>query len=98
MANISDYEWYVGYRTSRFLVRTLFFGITLENRETIWTNKGISMETGVLSKNGVPLIQMVAVNDYGHWNFKPAAKMMWDYFMQFSRDPQTKELIYHGRK
>ena len=45
-----------------------------------------------------PLIQMVAVNDYGHWNFKPAAKMMWDYFMQFSRDPQTKELIYHGRK
>ncbi len=56
------------------------------------------METGVLSKNGVPLIQMVAVNDYGHWNFKPAAKMMWDYFMQFSRDPQTKELIYHGRK
>ena len=74
------------------------FGITLENRETIWTNKGISMETGVLSKNGVPLIQMVAVNDYGHWNFKPAAKMMWDYFMQFSRDPQTKELIYHGRK
>ena len=37
------------------------FGITLENRETIWKNKGISMETGVLSKNGVPLIQMVAV-------------------------------------
>lgn len=74
------------------------FGIVLENRETIQTNKGISMETGVLSKKGLPLIKIVAVNDYGHWNFKPAAKMMWDYFMQFSRDPQTKKLIYHGNK
>lgn len=74
------------------------FGLALENRETIQTNKGISMETGVMTKNGVPLIKVVAVNDYGHWNFKPAAKMMWDFFIQFSRDPQTKNLIYHGKK
>ena len=73
------------------------FGIALENRQTIQTNKGISMETGELHKNGVPLIKIVAVNDYGHWNFKPAAKMMWDFFKQFSRDPQTKKLIYHGK-
>lgn len=33
------------------------FGITLENRETIWTNKGISMETGVLSKMGYLLFR-----------------------------------------
>lgn len=71
------------------------FGIALENRETIETNKGIFMETGVLTKEGVPLIRLVAVNDYGHWNFKPAARMMWDYFMQFSRDPETKKLVYH---
>ena len=73
------------------------FGIELEDRQTIQTNKGISMETGVLRKDGVPLIKIVAVNDYGHWNFKPAAKMMWDYFMQFSRDPRSKKLIYHGK-
>lgn len=71
------------------------FGVVLEKRETIQTNKGISMETGVLSKGGIPLIRMVAVNDYGHWNFKPAAKMMWDFFRQFSRDAQTKRLVYH---
>ena len=73
------------------------FGIALEGRQTIQTNKGISMETGELRKNGVPLIKIVAVNDYGHWNFKPAAQMMWDFFKQFSRDPQTKKLIYHGK-
>lgn len=36
------------------------------------------------------------VVDYGHWNFMPAAQVMWDYFKMFSRDPQTKKLIYHG--
>ncbi len=98
MANISDYEWYVGYRTSQILVRTLFLVLLLRIVKQFGRIKVFRWKTGVLSKNGVPLIQMVAVNDYGHWNFKPAAKMMWDYFMQFSRDPQTKELIYHGRK
>lgn len=71
------------------------FGIALENRETIQTNKGISLETGVLRKDGVPLLRLVAINHYGHWNFKPAARMMWDYFMHFSRNPETKKLIYH---
>ena len=28
---------------------------------------------------------------------KNAAKVMWDYFKMFSRDPQTKKLIYHGK-
>ena len=42
------------------------------------------------------LYNVVAVVDYGHWNFIPAAQMMWDYFKMFSRDPKTKKLIYHG--
>lgn len=25
------------------------------------------------------------------------AQVMWDYFKMFSRDPQTKKLIYHGK-
>jgi len=25
----------------------------------------------------------------------PTAQIMWDFFKQFSRDPQTKKLIYH---
>lgn len=70
------------------------FGIELEGRETIQTDKRSSMETGVLLKDGKPLIKVVAVNDYGHWNFKPASRMMWDFFTHFSRDPVTKKLIY----
>ena len=74
------------------------FGAALSGRQTIVTNKGegIRMETGDFCKGDVPLIRVVAVMDYGHWNFMPAAQVMWDYFKMFSRDPQTKKLIYHG--
>lgn len=75
------------------------FGQRLRDRETIKTNKGagIEIETGQLYKGNVPLIKIVAVKDYGHWNFQPTAQIMWDYFKQFRRDPQTKRLIYLGQ-
>lgn len=75
------------------------FGFELADRETLTTSKGegIRMETGYFYKEEKPLIKIVAVIDYGHWNFMPAAQIMWDYFKMFSRDPQTKELICHGQ-
>jgi len=73
------------------------FGQKLEDRETILYAKGdgITVETGQLYKGNIPLIKIVAVMDYGHWNFQPTARIMWDYFKQFRRDPQTKKLIYN---
>ena len=73
-------------------------GLNLADRQTITTNKGngIKAVTGYFYKGEMPLIKIVAVVDYGHWNFMPGAQMMWDYFKMFSRDPQTKKLIYHG--
>lgn len=71
------------------------FGQRLDDRETIVTNKGngIVMETGQLRKDGVPLIKLVAVMDYGHWNFQPTARVMWDFFRQFRRDASGR-LVY----
>ena len=73
------------------------FGQPLRDRETIRTNKGdgIIMETGQLYKGDVPLIKLVAVMEYGHWNFMPAARVMWDFFKHYSRDPETKRLVYN---
>ena len=72
------------------------FAQKLQDRETIVTNKGdgLVVETGQLYKGNVPLIKIVAVMDYGHWNFQPTARIMWDYFKQFRRDPETRKLIY----
>ena len=73
------------------------FGFQLVDRQTVVTNKGegIKMEIGQQYKGTMPLIRLVAVMDYGHWNFMPTAQVMWDFFKQFSRDPETKKLIYH---
>ena len=75
-------------------------GLNLADRETIITNKGngIKAETGFFYKDDKPLIKIVAVVDYGHWNFIPCAQMMWDYFKMFSREPKTRKLVYHGKK
>lgn len=72
------------------------FGFELKDRQSVITNKGegIRMEIGQHYKGEKPLIRIVAVMDYGHWNFMPTAQVMWDYFKQFSRDEQTKKLIY----
>ena len=76
--------------------RYLAFGQALRDRETIRTNKGdgIIMETGQLYKGDVPLMKLVAVMEYGHWNFMPAARVMWDFFKHYSRDPETGKLVY----
>ena len=73
------------------------FGVPMQNTGKVVTNKGegITVEYGSLLKDGMPLIRINAVIDYGHWNFKPAARMMWDYFKMWSRNTKTKELEYH---
>ncbi len=72
------------------------FGFELSDRETIKTNKGegITVETGVVYKGDIPLVKCGLVMDYGHWNFKPTARLLWDFFKHYSRDPETKKLIY----
>ena len=73
------------------------FGFALQDRQQIHTGKGedITIEFGQLYKGDKPMIRLMVINNYGHWNFKPAARLMWDFFKQFSRDKETKKLIYH---
>ena len=65
-------------------------GLNLADRQTITTNKGngIKAVTGYFYKGEMPLIKIVAVVDYGHWNFMPGAQMMWDYFKMFAKSLQ----------
>lgn len=74
------------------------FGQIVRDRETIRTIKGdgIVIETGQLYKGEVPLIRLVAVMEYGHWNFMPTARIMWDFFRQYRRDISSGKLIYLG--
>ena len=72
------------------------FGFALQDRTTIHTGKSedITIEFGQLYKDEKPMIRLMVINKYGHWNFKPAARLIWDFFRHFSRDTETKELRY----
>lgn len=72
------------------------FGFALQDRTAIHTGKSedITIEFGQLYKGEKPIIRLMVINNYGHWNFKPAACLIWDFFRHFSRDTETKELKY----
>ena len=72
------------------------FGLKLQDRQQIQTGKSedITMEFGQLYKDNKPMIRLIAINNYGHWNFKPAARLIWDFWRHFSRDLDTKKLKY----
>ena len=68
----------------------------MRDREQIHTGKSedITIEFGQLYKGDRPMIRIMAINHYGHWNFKPAARLIWDFWRHFSRNPETKALQY----
>src|SRR4029078_5298849 len=47
---------------------------------------------GTLSNRQGVMIKLVALDPYGHWNFKPAAEDMWAFLSRFRRDLTTGAL------
>ena len=70
------------------------FGMAVRDRRNISTMDDLTMHEGTLYKGDTPLIRMIALEPYGHWNYKGAAREMWEFMRHYSRDPQTKKLIY----
>ena len=71
------------------------FGMAVRDRRNVSTMDDLTMHEGTLYKGEKPLIKIIALEPYGHWNYKGAAREMWEFFRHFSRDPKTKKLIYH---
>jgi hypothetical protein len=45
-------------------------------------------------KNGV-VMELAAIKDLAHWNYKPEAQYIWNFFEKYSRDTKTGKLIFH---
>ena len=48
---------------------------------------------GTLSNSQGVMIRLIALDPYGHWNFKPAAPDMWAFLSRFRRDLTTGKLL-----
>lgn len=70
-----------------------YYGIALENQR--WIKLGDKdMYTGTLSnKNGI-VMELAAIKDLAHWNYKPQAEYIWNFFKKYKRNTETGQLIF----
>ena len=71
-----------------------YYGIALNNQH--WIKLGEKdMLVGTLSnKNGV-VMELAAIKDLAHWNYKPEAEYIWSFFKKYKRDTVTGKLIFN---
>lgn len=94
-SSLQAYEKVNGLPVSQMNMNTNeYYGIALDNQH--WTKLGDKdMYTGTLSnKNGV-VMELAAIKDLAHWNYKPEAEYIWNFFKKYSRNTETGELNFN---
>ncbi|MBR2809946.1 MAG: hypothetical protein IKD69_01065 [Solobacterium sp.] len=69
-----------------------YYGVALENVQ--WSKLGEKeMMDGTLSNRNGAIIRLAAIKNHAHWNYKPEAEYIWNFFKDFARDTETGKLI-----
>ncbi len=58
------------------------------------TKHGQEYKINFWGKNGAPLVGFATWEGLNHTHFEGHAELIWSFFKNFSRDPDTKEIIY----
>jgi poly(3-hydroxybutyrate) depolymerase len=93
-SSLQAYEKVNGLAVSEMnMTANEYYGIALDNQR--WTKLGDKdMYTGTLSnKNGI-VMELAAIKDLAHWNYKPEAEYIWNFFEKYARDTKTGQLIF----
>ena len=70
-----------------------YYGIGLDNQQ--WTKLGDKdMYMGTLSNENGVVMELAAVKDLAHWNYKPEAEYIWNFFKNYERNTESGELIF----
>lgn len=55
--------------------------------------------SGILvNSDNQPLIELVAIKDQAHWNYRPEAALVWDFFKQYKRHTKDGSLEFIATK
>ncbi len=73
-----------------------YYGLSLDGQR--WTTIGTreALVGDVKNEDGMPLIRLVGLHNFAHWNYKPIAQEMWEFFSMYERDMETGATIYNG--
>ncbi|MFQ6794516.1 MAG: GDSL-type esterase/lipase family protein [Thomasclavelia sp.] len=69
-----------------------YYGIQLDNQNWFKLGDKDALEGTLSNENGV-IMKFTAIKDQAHWNYKPEAKYMWEFFVNYSRDLETGAVI-----
>ncbi len=64
------------------------------NSERVLNGEFIN-RTWMYEKDGVPMVGLTVTEGLVHALYPEYGNLMWDYAKHFSRDPETKEIIYN---
>jgi len=68
------------------------YGVKLDGQAEVDLG-GTKALSGTLSNGDGPMIKLVGLTPYGHWNYKPAAADIWNFLSRYKRDTATGKLI-----
>lgn len=93
-SSIQAYQKINGLEVSEMdISKNEYYGIALDNQG--WSKLGNKdMYTGTLSNENGVVIELAAIKDLAHWNYKPEAEYIWSFFERYGRNTETGELIF----
>ena len=62
-----------------------WFGINFDQTNDIMLGEKSAQENVLNGADGQPIMKLVAIKDQAHWNWKPEAAYLWEFFQNFSR-------------
>jgi len=71
-----------------------YYGIKLDNEETIMMGEKEAV-TGTLSNEDGVVLQFTAIKDQAHWNYKPEAEFMWNFFKNYTNEEAVSYRLYN---
>ncbi len=69
-----------------------YYGIALDDWKSV-TLGAKQMYTGTLSNDKGVVMELAAILDQPHWNYKAEADYIWKFFSRYRRDMESKEII-----
>lgn len=75
------------------LTKNPYYGIPLDNQNYVRLGNK-QMLTGTLSNQEGVVMELAAVLDLPHWNYKPEADYIWDFFSRYGRNTKTGEIMF----
>ena len=92
---IQNYQKVLGLEVSEKpdMTQNPYYGIALDNQKMVELGYK-HLYTGTLSNDEGIVMELGAVLNQPHWNYKPQAEYIWQFFERYARDTENRAIIW----